>query len=364
MISDLWRAPSGPARDVGLIRDLLPDGDVARAVGTLRSWREHRATPLVRLPAAAAEAGVADVLYKDESTRFGAGSFKAAGAAWAASLVVEDARRAGEARPVFACATDGNHGRAVAWAARRFGCEAIVYLPHHALPERERRIRALGARTLHVDGEYDEAVARVQVDAAREGWRLVSDTSDAARDEGNLRIMAGYALMIEEVLDAIREEEPPTHVFLQAGVGTLAAGVVAQLGRRLGDATPRCVVVEPTRAPCVLRSLDARALSNVDGPLDTAMDCLAAGRVSVTAWPILHGWVEAALAIEDEAATRAVEALRSARYGAAVETAPSGAAGLAGLLAAASNENARGRLGLSPTSRVLVIGTEEALPRA
>jgi diaminopropionate ammonia-lyase len=364
MISDLWIHPAAPERDVALIRELLPDGDVARAVGTLRTWPEHRATPLHRLDGAAQQAGVAEVLYKDESLRFGVGSFKAAGAAWAVSQAVEDAGAAGVARPTLACATDGNHGRAVAWAARRFGCEAVVYLPHHALPERERRIRALGARTVHIDGDYDVAVARVQEDAAREGWCLISDTSARPRDEGNLRVLAGYALMVEEVLAVLRGAEPPTHVFLQAGVGTLAAGVIAQLARRLGDAAPRCVLVEPATAACVLRSLAADAPADVDGPLDTAMDCLAAGRVSATAWPILRSWADGAIAIDDAAATNAVHALGEGRHGSIVATAPSGAAGLAGLLEAAANENARGGLDLGPRSRILVIGTEEALPRS
>lgn len=364
MSGRLWLPERSPARDVALIRDLLPDDEVRRAVGTLRSWPEHRATPLPGLDGAARRAGVARVLYKNEAERFGVGSFKAAGAAWAVTAALAGARRPGEHAAVFACATDGNHGRAVAWAARRFGCPAVVYLPDHALPERERRIRALGARVVHVDGDYDEAVERVQADAARNDWWLVSDTSTSPADEGNLRVMAGYALVIEETLDALAGGGPPTHVFLQAGVGTLAAGMIAQLVRRLDVDAPRFVVVEPANAPCVLRSLERGVPTTVDGPLDTAMDCLAAGRVSATAWPILRSWLDAALALDDRACTSVVAELARGAFGSAIHTAPSGAAGLAGLLAVSANEDARGALGLSETSRVLVIGTEEALTAA
>ena len=361
MITQLWLPQNAPPRDVGLIGELIPEGDVRRAVGTLRSWPEHRATPLARLPGAALRAGVHEVMYKDESERFGVGTFKAAGAAWAVAAALEESGRVGDPGVVFACATDGNHGRAVAWAARRFGCQAVVYLPHHALPERERRIRSLGARVIHVDGDYDEAVTRGAADAARNGWLLVSDTSDAPADEGNLRVLAGYALIVEELLDALANEPAPTHVFLQAGVGTLAAGIIAQLVRRLGQSAPRFVIVEPASAACVLRSLAADDRIDVAGPLDSAMDCLAAGRVSATAWPLLRAWADAATAIDDDASTRVVAELRSGQLGAPVSTAPSGAAGLAGLLELCADEDARASLELSDAARVVVIGTEEAL---
>ena len=358
----LWLRGAAPARDVAMVRALLPDAEVGRALATLRTWPEYRPTPLVSLPGAARRARVEHVVYKDEASRFGAGSFKAAGAAWALTAALEDARAAGIERPTFACATDGNHGRAVAWAAQRAGVDAVVYLPHHALPERARRIEALGARIVRIEGDYDEAVERVQADARARGWIVVSDTSDASADVGNLRVITGYALIVEEVLDQLPAEAVPTHVFLQAGVGTLAAGIIAQLARRLGAAAPRVVVVEPERAPCVLRSLERVAPTPVQGPLDTAMDCLAAGRVASTAWPLLDAWVDGAIAVSDEAARAAVAALGSGELGAAVATAPSGAAGLTGLLELARNDDARGPLGLSDTARVLVIGTEEALP--
>ena len=356
-----WPATPPPARDVALIRALLSDGDASRAVGTLRSWPEHRATQLLNMNGAARKARVAEVLYKDESERFGVGSFKAAGAAWATAAALAEGRRSSDLGVVVACATDGNHGRAVAWAARRFGCQAVVYLPSHALPERERRILALGARTVRVDGDYDEAVARVQEDAARLGWLLVSDTSDAPGDTGNLRVIAGYALIVEETLDVLAHQPLPTHVFLQAGVGTLAAGIIAQMARRLEAAAPRFVVVEPEAAPCVVESLELGERVPVGGSLETAMDCLAAGRVSATAWPMLRAWVDGGVTIDDALATATVAALRSGAFGPAVATGPSGAAGLAGLLAVSEDADARDRLGLSETSRVLVIGTEDAL---
>lgn len=336
--------------------------DSTRAIAELRSWPEHRETPLRTLPVAATLTGVARVWYKDESTRFGVGSFKAAGAAYAARLAVAEARAAGRRTPVLCCASDGNHGRAVAWAARREGCDAIVYLPDHAHEERVRRIAALGAKTVRVDGDYDEAVERVRDDALRAGWLLVADTSDDAADVGVLRVMAGYGLIVDEILTrlAALTEPPPTHVFLQAGVGTMVAAFAAELARQLRDRTPRIVVVEPASAPCVLLSLRAGAPTPVDGPLDTLMDCLAAGRVCAAAWPILAERVSDAIAIDDDACARVLDHARAGRFGERLDVGPSGIAGLAGLLTL--SDDTRAAIGLDERSRVLVVGTEEAMP--
>ncbi|HUF14114.1 MAG TPA: diaminopropionate ammonia-lyase [Longimicrobiales bacterium] len=345
-----------------MIHRLLTNGDVDEALAALASWPEYRATPLRRLSTGARRVGVAELLYKDESTRFAAGSFKATGAAYAVQRAVEEARMAGEPQPTLCCATDGNHGRAVAWAAARFGCQAVIYLPDHALAERERRIRALGARTVRVGGSYDAAVELARGDAEREGWVVVSDTSDRPDDVGVLRIMAGYAVIVEEILDALGDAPPPTHAFLQAGVGTMAAALVMQLGRRLGGAAPRVVLVEPEAAACVLRSLEANdAAAWIEGDLHTSMDCLAAGRVSAAAWPVLCEWVDGVIAIDDATCAAALAAAAGGGLGQPLDVGPSGIAGFAGLLAAGSSDAARAAFDLDGGSRVLVIGTEEAL---
>ena len=335
--------------------------DSARAVAELRAWPEYRETPLRPLAGAATRAGVARVWYKDESTRFGVGSFKAAGAAYAAHLAVADARAAGQAAPVLCCASDGNHGRAVAWAARREACEAVVYLPDHALNERVRRIEALGARTVRVDGDYDDAVERIRDDARRNGWLLVADTSADPEDVGVLRVMAGYGLIVDEIVAQLEAlgAAPPTHAFLQAGVGTMAAAVAAELARRFPGRAPRIVVVEPESAPCVLRSLAADAPTAIDGPLDTLMDCLAAGVVCAAAWPILRERATHALAIADDACARVLDDARNGRFGEPLDAGPSGIAGLAGLLTLPAD--VRAAVDLDERSRVLVIGTEEGI---
>lgn len=332
----------------------MPAAGVDAAVRAIRSWPGYAPTPLRDMPRAARAAAVATVTAKDEGGRFGAGSFKVSGAAWAVDRLVAERSGAGGTL-TLCCATDGNHGRAVAWAARRAGCRAVVYLAEHALPQRVARIRALGAETRAVPGTYDAAVERASVDAARNGWVVVADTGGDDADPIVRHVFEGYALMVEEAL--AQAYAPPTHVFLQVGVGSMAGAVAAQLVRRLGARAPTIVLVEPEAASCLLPSLAADAIRVDDGELATVMDCLAAGVPAASAWPILRGCADAAVTVDDDAARAAVE--RAAADG--VATAPSGAAGLAGFLAAAGDARLRERLGLDASSRVLLFATEEPL---
>ena len=142
------------------------------------------------------------------------------------------------------CASDGNHGRAVAWGARMFGCDAVIYLPAHVTEARAEAIRSLGARVVRVDGEYDDAVVRADLDARRNGWTVISDTSYEGYMEIPRVVMVGYTIMVEEALSMLRawrpmsEHDPPTHVFIQGGVGGLAAAVIGHLWEALGRTAP------------------------------------------------------------------------------------------------------------------------------
>lgn len=349
-VSAFWLR-TAPRIDGGAARVL---GDVDGAMARLRALPDYAPTPLRALRTAAHAGGVAQVWLKDEATRFGAGSFKALGAVHALGRALE--RTADPGSVTVTCATDGNHGRAVAWAAKRFGARAVVFMPDHALDIRIERIRALDADVRLVAGNYDEAVAAAHAAARAHGWLLLSDTSDDPNDPCTLDVMSGYALMVDEAL-AQMGGVLPTHVFLQAGVGTFAGAVIAELRRRPGAEAIHFIIVEPAAAPCVLRSLDAGAPTAVTGSYATVMDCLAAGRVSAPAWPILDAHVSAALALTDEF----VAAYAKDND---VGLGPSGLSGLAGFSAASASPALRRALALDERSRVLLFGTEEPLGRS
>jgi len=355
---------------------VLSSGGFRRARADITSWPGYAPTPLHSLPTVARDAGVATLQLKDEAGRFGLGSFKALGGAYAVAgvLSAELARRgaalsattadlfarryAAETRDItVACATDGNHGRSVAWGAQRFGAACAIFVHAGVSRSRVDAIAHYGAAIHVVPGTYDDAVRAATAEAARHGWFVVSDTSWPGYTEVPREIMQGYRLMADEALDQWAGP-PPTHVFIQGGVGGVggvAAAVSVQMRARL-DPAPDVIVVEPERAACLLASAAAGAPTAIGGDLDTIMAGLACGEPSLIAWQELDRAAAAFLAIPDAAAIDAMRLL--ARLG--IVSGESGAAGLAGLLLAAQDPAARTALALGPASRVLAFSTEGA----
>jgi diaminopropionate ammonia-lyase len=370
-------APFGEAE-----RRVLGLDAIRAARAEIETWPGYAPTPLRPLPGLAARLGLGAVLYKDEGQRFGLGSFKALGGAYAVLRLLQRHLRerhgveadaqdllAGGHRELarevtVATATDGNHGRSVAWGAERFGARCVVYIHEHVSPARERAIARYGAEVRRVPGGYDDSVRRCAADAAANGWRLVADTSaEGGGWEVPSMVMQGYGLLALEALEqAGGEEAPPfTHAFVQAGVGGLAAAVAAVVWQLLGPGRPRIVVVEPERADCVFRTVAAGRPTPVPGEADTFMACLAAGEVSPAAWEILRTAADDVLALPDEAAGSAMRALAGGVGGdRPVVAGESGCAAAAGLVAAALDPALREALALDSGSRVLVIGSEGA----
>ena len=351
---------------------VLPAAGFRRARAEITGWPGYAPTPLRDLPGLAAAAGVGGLRLKDEAERFGLGSFKALGGAYAVGqlLIAELARhgvapaatsaelRAGRyaeaTRAVtVTCATDGNHGRSVAWGARQFGCRCVIFMPHSVSPGRAEAIALLGAEVRRVAGTYDDAV-REAARMAATGWLVVSDTSWPGYTAVPVEVMQGYRLMADEAADQW-QGAPPTHVFVPGGVGGAAASVSVQLRARIVP-PPGLVVVEPDRAACLLSSAELGTRTAIPGALDTVMAGLACGEPSLLAWAELDRAAAAFMAVSDEAAIAAMRLL--ARAG--IVAGESGVAGLAGFLLAAGDPAAREALGLGAASRVLVFSTEGA----
>jgi diaminopropionate ammonia-lyase len=336
---------------------LTPDG-FAAAEREIASWPGYAATPLVRLDGLARRLGPAALWYKDEGGRFGLGSFKALGGAYAVRRVLE--RQARPAREVtVTCATDGNHGRSVAWGARLAGCNCVIFIHATVSEGRAAAIRSYGAEVVRVPGNYDDAVRHAAAEAARHGWFVVSDTSYPGYREVPVDVMHGYGVMAAEILRQLPAGEVPTHVFVQVGVGALAAAICAKLWLAWGPRRPRFVAVEPARADCLLQSIAAGRPVAVHGDLETAMAGLACGEVSEAAWEILREGTDVALAIGDDWALEAVRTLANPRKGDPVVVAgETGGAGLAALLALQDRPELRALIELDATSRVLLLGSE------
>ncbi len=369
-------SPPGAAYGPTLAAILSPAG-FAAAEREITHWPGYRQTELVALPGLARAAGLGEIWYKDESTRFGLGSFKALGGAYAVFChlagVVE--RRTGRrpssaeimagkhrdiARGVTVCtATDGNHGRSVAWGAEMFGCPCVIYIHATVSEGRKAAIEKFGAKVRRVAGNYDDSVRQAAADAEANGWQVISDTSYEGYKEVPKWVMQGYGVMVRELLDQLPATSLPTHLFIQAGVGGLPAAIVAYLWQRLGAKRPFTVVVEPHVADCLYQTALAGRPTKASGDLETLMAGLAAGEVSLLAWDILNAGANAFLTVPDAAAVAAMKALAEGVGGdRRVVGGEAGVGGLAGLLAATADPDRRKTLGLDERSRALIFGSE------
>jgi diaminopropionate ammonia-lyase len=349
----------------------------ARAEAMLSLCPAHRPTPLYRLPGLAASLGVAEIAVKDEGQRLGLKSFKALGGAYAVMrLALELAEAAldrridprdlmsNEVRAVaagltVACATDGNHGRSVAAGARLVGAPCVIFMHGGVSEERAAAIAAFGARIVRVAGTYDDSVREATRQAGQNGWTVVSDTSWVGYEGIPLTVMQGYAVMAGEAFDQSRE--PPSHVFVQAGVGGVAAAVAAHARDIYREASPRIVVVEPERAACLHASAKAGRLASAPHGAATVMGMLECHEPSPIAWEILAALAAGFVTLPEEAAIDAMRRLARPHTGdPPIVAGESGCAGLAGLIACLAEPAARAALGFGPASRILLFNTEGA----
>lgn len=237
-----------------------------------------------------------------------------------------------------------------------FGLDAVIYLPAHVTEGRAAAIRALGARVVRVDGEYDVAVAQAARDARTHGWSVISDTSYPGCTEIPRMVMAGYTVMAEEAL----EGPLPTHMFIQGGVGGLAAAVIGHLWERFGADRPVAVIVEPDAADGLYQSGCAGRPRVARGDLDTIMAGLSCRNVSTLAWEVVGAGAHAFMTVRDDGVPALMRAAARGELGEPFEGGESGVAGLLGMIKAASDADLRRATGLDERSRVLVFNTEGA----
>ncbi|MFQ5567303.1 MAG: diaminopropionate ammonia-lyase, partial [Paracoccaceae bacterium] len=317
--------------------------------------------------------GLGAVLYKDESGRFGLGSFKALGGAYAVLRLMSDKLglgmadiRAGHGRAAaraitVTTATDGNHGRSVAWGARLAGCRCRIYIHAKVSEGRARALADLGAEVVRTDGDYDDSVRTCARESAENGWFMVSDTSYEGYLDIPRQVMAGYATMAEEVL--AQTDAPVTHVFVQAGVGGLAAALAARLWMETGPASgpPRFVIIESEHAACLMKSARRGAPAKLKVRHETVMAGMSCGEVSLVAWEILRRAASDFVTISDGAVAPTMRMLASGMAGGGgIEAGECSAPGPAALIAACCDQNLRREMRLDADSRVLVIGSEGA----
>jgi len=345
------------------------------AFETITSWPNYQASDLHLLESMAKEANIAQIYYKDESTRFGLKSFKALGGAYAVTRFLQEHLSLLNGKEpsmsdllsghykeqlkdvVVSCATDGNHGRSVAWGAQMFGCQCIIYIHRDVSVSRQSAMEAYAAKVIRITGNYDESVRQAAVDAKKYDRAIISDTSYEGYTKVPANVALGYTVMLSETVTQLNGQIP-THVFIQAGVGGLAAAVCGYFWDLWGDKRPRFVVVEPEAANCLQESAKAGELQVVEGDLDTLMAGLACGEVSHIAWEILDKGADDFITLSEDAVAPCMRALE--QHTPSIEAGESAVAGLAACIVGAQNAKWRLALGLDEQSKVLVLGTEGA----
>jgi diaminopropionate ammonia-lyase len=318
---------------------------------------------------------VSQILYKDESQRFGLKSFKALGGAYAVARQLQAAiyERCAEKASiddllskryqsiideiVISCATDGNHGRSVAWGCQMFGCRCIIYIHRDVSVGRQQAMQAFGAEVIRIDGNYDASVRQADSEASLHNRIIVSDTSYPGYMEIPKDVAIGYTVMLAEAVEQM-QGSIPTHVFIQAGVGGLAAAVCAYFWELWAEQRPRFIIVEPEQANCLQQSARAGKAVAVEGDLDTLMAGLSCGEVSTLAWEILKPGANDFMTVSEDAVAPCMRLL--ANGDPAIEAGESAVAGIAALIAARDDAEMSTILDLDESSRIFVIGTEGA----
>jgi len=335
-------------------------------------------TPLVILSQLAAHLGIKQLVVKDESHRFGLNAFKGLGASYAIAkhlaelLGLEDnelafnkiyANKSKYKNITFVTATDGNHGRAVAWASKLFGCKSVVYMPKGSSHARLKAICGFGAEASITMLNYDDTVIYAKQKAEENGWVLLQDTSWEGYEKVPRHIMQGYFTLITECLNQ-EKELWPTHVFLQAGVGSFAASIVAYMCNFTDRPSPKFIIVEPQGAPCFYESIkqDKDNPLRIEGDLLTIMAGLACGEPSHMAWETLKVSASAFLKCSDDVARRGMKVLGNPMRGDhRIISGESGAVTLGALFEVISNslfQTIKDDLNLKSDSIVLLFSTE------
>ncbi|GHB39281.1 diaminopropionate ammonia-lyase [Mongoliitalea lutea] len=330
------------------------------AFGYHQSLPMYAATPMLALPYLAKKMGVGQIFIKDEGQRFGLKAFKALGASFAIHKILQANPRI----QTFCTATDGNHGRAVAWAAIIAGKESVILFPKDTTPKRIQAIEAEGATVIQINGTYDDACVEAEKLSQENHWTLVQDTAWEGYEEIPAYIMAGYLTHFKELEDSIHPlpDASIDYVFLQAGVGSWAASGIYYYLSRYGIRKPKIVLVEPLEANGLWASFHAGKRIRPDCSFETIMAGLNCGLPSLSAWKIIQSGADACLCIPDVYAQQAMRLLyHPSETDPRIIAGESGAAGLAGLLALIEDpiyKELKSNLGISSKSRILFFNTE------
>ncbi len=330
----------------------LSKKDIDDAYLSISSWKGYSPTPLIELNKLSEEIGLNKIFYKDESKRFDLKSFKALGGAYAVEKVSQ-----GNKDIVVATATAGNHGRSVAWGARRLGLKCKIFISEFVSDARGQAMSDLGADVIKVKGNYEKSLIECIKQSTDNSWQIVQDVAWEDYMLVPKYTMAGYTVMMREIIDQVKQNKI-SHIILQAGVGGMASAMVAGIARYL-DYIPTTVVVEPDSAACVLESIKTGKIEKIDIKRESLMGGMSCGEVSLVPWEILKNSVKYCISLPDDDIAKTMRLLGNASFSdEKIVAGENSAPGVISLIASCEDEKIKNKLELNKESNVLLIGCE------
>jgi len=330
----------------------LSKKEIDDAYLSISSWEGYSPTPLIELDKLSKELNLNKIFYKDESKRFDLKSFKALGGAYAVEKVSN-----GNKDIVVATATAGNHGRSVAWGARRLGLKCKIFVSEFVSDARGQAMADLGADVVKVKGNYEKSLIECIKQSTDNNWQIVQDVAWKDYMIVPKYTMAGYTVMMKEIVDQINENKI-THIILQAGVGGMAGAMVAGIARYL-DNIPVTITVEPDSAACVLESIRTGKIEKIDIKRESLMGGMSCGEVSLVPWNILKNSVRYCISLPDDDIAKTMKLLGNASFSKEkIIAGENSAPGVISLITSCEDEKIKEKIGLNKDSNVMLIGCE------
>ena len=338
--------------DQNQILGSLSKKDIDEAYSSISSWESYTPTPLIKLNKLSNELGLNKIFYKDENKRFDLKSFKALGGAYAVEKITK-----GNKNIVVATATAGNHGRSVAWGAKRLGLKCKIFISEFVSEARGQAMSDLGADVIKVKGNYEKSLIECIKQSTENNWQIVQDVAWKDYMIVPRYTMAGYTVMMKEIVAQIKNDQV-THIILQAGVGGMAGAMVAGIARYLKN-VPETIVVEPDSAACVMESIKTGKIEKIDIKRESLMGGMSCGEVSLVPWEILKNSVKFCISLPDDDIAKTMKLLGNSSFSEEkIIAGENSAPGIIGLITSCADDKIREKLRLNSKSNILVIGCE------
>jgi len=342
--------------DKDQIFNVLSKSEIDNAYQAISNWEDYSPTPLISLNKLSKDLGLKNVFYKDESKRFNLKSFKALGGAYAVEQVSKTKKNI-----TVATATAGNHGRSVAWGAKRLGLKCKIFISEYVSENRAEAMRGFGAEVFRVKGNYDNSLKECINQSKKNGWEIIQDVAWDGYEEVPKLTMAGYAVMMKEISDQVNNNHI-THIFLQAGVGGMAAAMIAGCARYLKN-IPNIIIVEPENADCVLQAVEKNKIVTIEITKESLMGGMSCGEVSLIPWKIINNNAHYCISVPDDKISDTVKLLANSTF--SENKIIGGECATPGIISliASCNSILKEKINLNSNSEVMLLGCEGDVDR-